>query len=447
MTSRWSLHAIGDDALGDDTIERTADALAATVAGSWCAVVEGSRAVTAALEAMTAQARARDDRYRDALDTLREAQDRALARVASPGDVVALRGALDEDVRDLADIFHAVRTVGFRDEARESARAFAAAWSARLLCAALRARGVELEALDGRDLLVSGPVTGEGEAPFAWELSRERVARALAPGRRVVVTGGAAVTPEEATVGLGLAGLDHSAAALAVLLDATLTRWSRGGGVRARSGGEVLPVLRYEAAGQLAACGHPALAPVAWGPLLEHGLAMTLRDVAAPTGAATTLVVDGADAVALGVLAPVGLVRVRGRGVGANASAWRALGVALHELGVTPVAVVHAAGCAGLEVVLRDGDVEAATKKLAHVYGWEGRGRVVQSVEAERGGALVVLAGAGVARASAALRALVDGGVAVRTAALTSALGACVVVPGDEAARAERAAAQALGLT
>ncbi len=355
----WTVHLLDEGALaasdGGDAFVR------ALAAG------EGRHGVVAAppdedvreLAAMIDLARARDDRYRTRLDALG-----------------ARRG---EDVRDLADILHAVRTVGFREATRDLVLAYASLWAARRLAERLAAHGLDVVALDGRDLFVAHPDPDEGDLRVEWDASREATEGVLGgvSARVVVVAGALFAAPDDATVTLTGPGGDHSAGVLAVLLGArTVVRWT------AR---EALTVgeLTYATAAVLGADVHPGLQPAAWKPFIEHALTLELRPL---TGGESTVVRTALTkpperpVAAFGVVAPVALFRAVGRSVGRSARMFRSVFAALGDLGVAPLALSLPTGTGELVLAVHARDADAVAAKLAHVLLWEGRGRVAQEV-------------------------------------------------------------------
>lgn len=355
----WTVHLLDEGALGaGDGGDAFARSLAAGE-GRHAVVVAPPAEDVSELATMIDLARARDDRYRTRLDALG-----------------ARRG---EDVRDLADILHAVRTVGFREATRDLVLAYASLWATRRLTERLGALGVDVAALDGRDLFVAHPDPDEGDLRVEWDASREALGGVLGDvsARVVVVAGAVFAAPDDATVTLTAAGGDHSAGVLAVLLGAReVVRWTGGGALAV---GE----LTYASAAMLGADVHPALQPAAWKPFIEHGLTLELRPLAGGrvtyVRTALTKPPEGAVA-AFGVVAPVAVFRAVGRSVGRSARMFRSVFAALGDLGVAPVAMSLPTGTTELVLAVHARDADAVAAKLSRALLWEGRGRVAQEV-------------------------------------------------------------------
>jgi aspartokinase len=355
----WTVHLLEEGALdASDGGGAFVRALAAGE-GRHCVVAAPPAEDVSELAAMIDLARARDDRYRTRLDALG-----------------ARRG---EDVRDLADILHAVRTVGFREATRDLVLAYASLWAAGRLAERLTALGLDVVALDGRDLLVAHPDPDEGDLRVEWDASREATGGVLGgvSARVVVVAGALFAAPDDATVTVTAAGGDHSAGALAVLVGAReVVRWTHG---EALAVGEIT----YATAAVLGADVHPALQPAAWKPLVEHGLTLELRPLA---GGESTFVRTALrkppvrPVAAFGVVAPVTLFRAVGRSVGRSARMFRSVFAALGDLGVAPLALCLPTGTGELVLAVHARDADAVAAKLAHALLWEGRGRVAQEV-------------------------------------------------------------------
>lgn len=389
----WAVDLIGAELGGDPAA--VARALAARAGdGARCVVVEGESALRRALDAMIAQARTRGNQFRDALDALGQRQVAALQSLGARAEP-ALIASVREDVRDLADAFQALHGAGPSDEVRNAIASYAPLWTARALAFALRALGLEAVALDARDLLVAPAHVHEGDARALDAPTREALLRELPPRGFAVIAGGFATTPDQRTTSLGASGADHCAATIAALLGAsTLSRWCGGGALEAYPGGPPIAALTYATAGALGACGHPGIRPVTWEPLIERGISLTLVDA---EGAPVTQITPGPPSPTVqgfGVVRDIALVNLVGRGLGVSSVTWRSVFVALHDLGVTPLLFALATGAYCATLAFRADDAEAARARLAYLFEWEGRSRVVQSVTCARG-AMILLAGGG----------------------------------------------------
>lgn len=439
----WEVDLIGAD-LGARLLDAARALFERPSTARRCVVVEGDAALRDALGGMIHRARGRTSPERDALDALGRAQVESLHALVGRADP-SLAARVREDVRDLADALQALQPADASDEVRALVAAYAPLWTARALTLALRALGAEAVTLDARDLLVAPAYAREGDARIAEAPSREALSAALPARGFAVIAAGFATTPEHRTTSLGTAGADHCAAAIAALLGATtVTRWSAAGALRACPDGPAVPSLGYATAGALGACGHPSLRPVAWEPLVAHGITLELAGLDAPARTRITSAESSDTVIALGVVAPISLLHLGGRAFGASSATWRALFVALHDLGVTLLLVAHGVGAQGATLGLRAPDAEPARARLAHLFAWEGRSRVVQSVTREEG-ALIALGGGG---ARGMLRALValDGAGITPLASAQGEGGAGVVVAPENLPPALAALRAAFGL-
>jgi bifunctional aspartokinase / homoserine dehydrogenase 1 len=174
--------------------------------------------------------------------------------------------------------------------------------SARIIAAALRARGLPAEALDATEFVITN--AHHGAAAPLWALTRRRTQARLMPllaaGVLPVATGYIGATRHGVPTTLGRGGSDYSAAIIATVLDADeVAIYTDVDGVmtadpRRVPGARVIPFLSYAEMGELAAFGAKVLHPHTVGPILTRNIPLRIRNTFNPAHPGT-LVVDQAE--------------------------------------------------------------------------------------------------------------------------------------------------------
>jgi aspartokinase/homoserine dehydrogenase 1 len=215
-----AVHKFGGTSLaGVAEFRRVAAILAGAQSGPVAAVVSAPAGVTDALHALVRSAEQGDD-WPAGLEAV-TARCRELAiGLLEDGAREEWLATLAQEQSDLHDVLKATALIG-----RAPAEVYALVaghgelWSARLLAAELRQRGVDADWFDARDALVV--VDSELGPTVAWDPTRERFAASWSEPPAVrVVTGYIARDPHGAPTTLGRNGSDFTASIFAALLDA-----------------------------------------------------------------------------------------------------------------------------------------------------------------------------------------------------------------------------------
>jgi aspartokinase/homoserine dehydrogenase 1 len=199
--------------------------------------------------------------------------------------------------------------------------------SAPLVATALRVRGLNSEAVDATDLIVTN--ANHGSAEPLPDLTNERCQLRLRPllrqGVVPVVTGYIGATNAGVLTTLGRGGSDYSATIVGAALDATeVVIWTDVDGVltadpRLVPGAATIPEISYSEAAELAYFGAKVLHPKTLHPLMQSGVPVLIRNTFSPERAGTKITPDGSPETtgvkALTAIKDVALVTVGGPGI------------------------------------------------------------------------------------------------------------------------------------
>ncbi len=358
----------------------------------------------------TANAAAQGDRqaYRDARMTLiARHRDASEALIADLDELSAIQAHIDERVREFERLCMAVAILG---ELTERGLAVISGLGERLmapiLAAAVRGRGVEAEAVDAGELIV----TDDNYASAAPDMdatrtaTRARLASMLERGIVPVVTGFVAATPAGVPTVLGRGGSDYSAAILAAALDADeIQIWTDVDGVltadpRIVSSARPLRELTYGEAAELAYFGAKVLHPKTMLPAIDRGIPISVRNTFNPSFPGTRVVPkssNGGTVKALTVIRGLALVTVAGRGMmGVPGIAARTF-AAVAQRNANVLMISQASSEQSICFVVPEGDAEGVRAALATTFGEEIRRRLIDRVAVEPEIVIVAVVGEG----------------------------------------------------
>src|SRR5258705_6976571 len=199
--------------------------------------------------------------------------------------------------------------------------------SARLLANALRELGLNAEAVDATELIVTDNHSGRAE-PLMVETRARAIARLvplLAEGAVPVVTGFIGATVDGKLTTLGRGGSDYSATILGAALDAKeIIIWTDVDGVlsadpRLVPEARTLQEISYNEAAELAYFGAKVLHPKTLRPVSEAGIPVWIRNSFAPGRNGTKITATGhptrRGVKAITAMSNVTLITVGGRGI------------------------------------------------------------------------------------------------------------------------------------
>ncbi len=303
--ARLEVHKFGGTSVGDALrIAACAEILAG--ARAHAGIVAVASAVTGTTDQLVAAAAAAARGERDAalalVAALRTRHDGILAELAVPDatDAAAIAIYIADTAGHLTELLGAaclLREVSPRT--RDQVLACGEKLAVRLLAAALRARGVQAQALDADTFLETNDQFGEAHA---LEGVADRTVHAaleplLAAGVLPVVTGFCGRAPDGATTTLGRGGSDLTATLLAAALGADeVTIWTDVSGVftadpRVVPEARVIRQLNYREAGEMSFYGAKVLHQRTMIPVAARGIPVRTRNSFAPEEPGTR--VDG----------------------------------------------------------------------------------------------------------------------------------------------------------
>ena len=185
--------------------------------------------------------------------------------------------------------------------ARDAISSLGERLSAPLVAAALASRGIEAEAIEATELVVTD--SNHGAAEPQMETTRQRLRSPLRPllqrGIVPVVTGCLGATAEGVLTTLGRGGSDYSATILGAALEADeVIIWTDVDGVltadpRLVSGANTIPEISYSEAAELAFFGAKVLHQKALRPLMRSEIPVWICNTFAPERRGTKITPSG----------------------------------------------------------------------------------------------------------------------------------------------------------
>jgi aspartate kinase len=293
--------------------------------------------------------------------------------------------------------------------------------SVRLVAAALRGVGLQAQAIDATELIVTDERFGNA-APQMIE-TRQRTQEALQPliaqGVVPVVTGFIGATHSGATTTLGRGGSDYSAAILGAAIDADeIWIWTDVDGVMTTNPkivpeARTLPTISYSEMAELAYYGAKVLHPKTVLPAVERGIPIRILNTFNPAHPGTAVVAESARTPGKAVTAirDVSLITVAGRGMlGLSGIAARIFG-AVARVGANTLLITQASSEQNVCLVVPRTDAAAVTRELRRELASDLAHQDVDAVELLDRVVVVAVVGAGM-RGTPGIAARVFGAVA-----------------------------------
>ncbi len=457
-----STHKFGGAALADvASYQQTLAVIDSLPAHGRIIVVSAMAGVTDALIAISVQARARDQHWKQALTGLFITHRQTAEQLGVNGSALEKLEILFRDCE------RAIEQLGVIPATDKTAVAALRAeihgcgelFSSWILAACL---GEGWAWLDARDVLVVSH--GELGAIVDWPQTRERFARwrATHPEQNVVVTGFVARDVDDDITTLGRNGTDYSAAIFAVLFGAKeLTIWKNVDGMmsadpRLEPEAVVLDELSYAEAFELAYFGAKVIHPQTLTPALHENIAIRIRNVFNPTHIGTKIVPEAAPTESpvkgLSLVRELAVLDVQGAGmIGVPGTAER-LFAALHRAGVSVVMITQGSSEHSICTLVRNEQRDSAVRAVEQEFASEIAAELIQGVRSSDSVCVLAAVGDGmVGAAGVAARltgALAQADVNIRAIAQgASERNISVAIAQADAARALRAAHTAFWLS
>lgn len=352
MDSELIVHKFGGRSIGDAArIESAAEILAHRREGRRIAVVSAIAGVTDTLFRAAELAVARDEGYRVELESLHARHHAIVTELLPTSCATILMTRVEDDLAEISELLRALWLL--RSKPRgvlDLITGHGELWSAQILSALLRSRGLDSEWLDARMILTAE--RGEGIARIDLEHSLERLEEWRAARRDgpevLVVTGYIASTEDGVPITLGRDGGDYSASAIAALFKArSIIIWSDIDGVmsadpRLVPDAVLLDELSYDEAMELAYFGAKVIHPATMGPAIEHGIPIHIRNALEPERPGTRIHRNSsAPQLVKGItsIEELALLSIEGQALASAPGASARLFSALQSAGVTAIMV------------------------------------------------------------------------------------------------------------
>ncbi len=294
----WRVHKFGGTSLeGTKRIRQVVDIIESQPGSKKAIVVSAMGGVTDILLGILDAACARETGYRDDLSALRRRHLNVLEELqARPGGAASTASVIKDDFRDIEDVLRAIWLLGTASQtARELVAGFGELWSAQILAGSLASKGLSVDWLDARQVLVAD--SGQLGPVIDWEASQQKLddwMRSRDP-EYLIITGFIASTSEGIPTTLGRNGSDYSASIFAALMQAeSVSIWTDVDGVmsadpRLVPDAEVLEELSYEEAMELAYFGAAVVHPNAMTPAVDADIPLRIRNTFNPASPGTRI--------------------------------------------------------------------------------------------------------------------------------------------------------------
>ena len=260
---------------------------------------------------------------------IREKHGAALAElVGNAEDGAAVQAEIARLIGDFELLCRSVHVLGdLTPRAHDAIASLGERMSARLVAAALRARGIAAVHVDATDFLITTDEFGEAVPIHSLirPLAEARLRPLLTAGTVPVITGYIGATEAGVTTTLGRGGSDYSGAIIGAALDADeVAIYTDVDGVmttdpRVVPEAKVLPVLSFLEMSELAYFGAKVLHPRTVRPCVERGIPLRIRSTFNPDHPGT-LLVDRAEpderlVRAVAAIKHMSMITVEGRGM------------------------------------------------------------------------------------------------------------------------------------
>ena len=396
--------------------------------------------------------------YKTIAMRLREKHATALAElVAAPEDVATTRAPIERLMDEFELLCHSVHVLGeVSPRALDAIAGLGERMSARLVAAAIRARGTAAEAVDATDFVITTAHFG-GAVPLqpqTRDRAQARLGPLLAHGVVPVITGFIGATESGASTTLGRGGSDYSGAIVGAALDADeVAIYTDVDGVmttdpRLTPDARVIPVISYAEMGELAYFGAKVLHPRTIRPVVERQIPLRIRSTFNPTHAGTRVVDEalpnGRSIKAVTSIKGMSMITVEGRGmIGVPGVAARTFG-AVASVGANVLMISQASSEQSICFVVPAASSAAVAHSLEESLGNELARRDVDRIAARNDVVIATAVGAGM-RETPGVASQVFGALAeqkINVIAIAQGSSECsisVVIAGADADAAVRA--------
>lgn len=270
-----------------------------------------------------------DQTYQGVVEDLRNRHYRVVNELLDGnGEQAHIQASVDQYLDDYAVFCNSIHVLGeLTPRAMDVISSFGERINARILAAFLRQQGLQSEAVDSTELIITDEKF-QNAVPL-MDLTRNHVNRLLTPllkrGVVPVVTGFIAATENGVTTTLGRGGSDYSASILGVCLEADeVWIWTDVDGVMTADPKIVpeaksLPLLSYNEVSELAYFGAKVIHPRTIQPVVKHNIPLRVKNTTNPAHPGT-LIDQNSEKVkstikAVTLIEGLSMVNVEGRGM------------------------------------------------------------------------------------------------------------------------------------
>lgn len=294
----WAIHKFGGTCVASsERIWSVAGIIAEDPSNRKVVVVSAMSKVTDMLYDLVCKAQCRDDSYLTALDRVHEKHQAAASDLLDGADIEKFLSQLQNDVYNLRAMLRAIYIAGHATESfSDYVVGHGELWSAQILAATIRKRGLPCVWMDTREVLVVNPTTSNQVDPD-YAASEEKLDKwySCTPADTIVATGFIASTKDNLPTTLKRDGSDFSAAIMGALFRAGLvTIWTDVDGVysadpRKVSEAVILKTLSYQEAWEMSYFGANVLHPRTIIPVMKYNIPIVIRNVFNRSSPGTTI--------------------------------------------------------------------------------------------------------------------------------------------------------------
>lgn len=371
-------------------------------------VVSAMAGVTDALIQMSHQAARGEPGWIPALAALWDRHRETIRALALPEEEAqALEAELREGFERVETVLRAVSAL--RELSPSTADLLAGMgerWSARILAAVLRARGIPSRAIDADTFLITDDRFGEASPDL--EQTRARARELFFPlleqGILPVVTGFIGATPEGRPTTLGRGGSDFSATILGYALDAeAVWIWTDVDGVMSADpkivpNARTIPELSYIEAAEMAYFGAKVLHPRTLLPCIDRRIPVRILNTMNPQHPGTWIVPEpqsNGRVKAVTLIKNLSLITVEGRGMlGVPGVAARTFAT-VAELGVSILMISQSSSEQNICFVIPSSAAAQVVRALRKAFEREMARRDIEDIWAMDRVAVIAVVGAG----------------------------------------------------
>lgn len=399
----------GGTSVGDAAcFQRVADLIAIHRAADprLAVVVSAMAGVTDALIRISRQAAQGDPSWSQGWAALRDRHRETIRALALPEEEILIAELNDgfERVRDILQAVAALRELS--PATADLLAGMGERWSARILAALLRSRGIPAQAIDADAFLITDDRFGEASPDL--EQTRARARALLFPllDQRVVpvVTGFIGATAEGRPTTLGRGGSDFSATILGYALDATeVWIWTDVDGVMSADPkivpqARTIPELSYVEAAEMAYFGAKVLHPRTLLPCIDRRIPVRILNTFNPQHPGTRIVPEprgNGQVKAVTLIKNMSLITIEGRGMlGVPGVAARAFAT-VAELGVSILMISQSSSEQNICFVIPTASAAQVVRALRKAFEREIARRDVEDIWAMDRVAIIAVVGAG----------------------------------------------------